>query len=125
MATYTYTVSNKIEVVSPAGQTVETPVGSFSANGQVLYDDILPISTDFDLEPFFATLDEPSHIAIKFYDPAGFKIAWDGLVANASPVPFTEMYCKFGSPSGGPPIPHLVTTVAARLQIIALGDPLP
>lgn len=124
MATYTYTVENSIEIASGGGSLKQT-LGSFSANGKVLYDDILPVSADFSLEPFMATLDAPSHIAIKFHDPAGFKIALDGDVANASTNSFEQFWGKFGSPAGGAPIVHLVTTTAARLEVIALGDPLP
>ena len=122
MASYTYTAQVKVEIAGGQGSLESIPT-SFSANGKILYDDVLPISADFSLEPFMATLDAPGHVFIKYADDSGFKIALNGVIADASSNKFKEFYVK--CTGSGAPIIHLSTTVAARLQVIALGDPLP
>lgn len=124
MAAYTYTTEFKIEISGNNGSLKDGPA-SYSANHKMLYDDILPVSADFSLEPFLANLDAPLHLGIMFSDPTGFSLALDGVIANASSNKIQSFFCKFGAPAGGPPPVHITTTVAARLQVFALGDPSP
>lgn len=124
MANYTYTFSAKAEVLGGQG-TMENLQASFPANGKVLMDDYLPVSPDFNLSLRLETIETPALVYIKFTDPAGsgFKLALDGIVANASLNTMKTAIFEYPSVGAIAPEIHLVTTAPGRLQVFALGDP--